>query len=466
MILKNRYTIALFASMSLIGALSSCQNDTDYFFDGEPQERFDKLTADYTDVLTGAEHGWVGYYTADSVMSPVVMIFKFLDRENVQVTSTYQGGAYDGVTTYRLNKMQSVEITFESYSVLHSISEFAYNRIGGEFVFHIEDINNDSILLRSVTDPGYNNVTTRLQLKKATAEDLDLAPLIEMENNLVAPYESALRTLRFRTSAGANVYFDKYNRNIVFQAPDQFGEATNYQPIRFSKTGFSLLNATRVNGIKLKDFVYNPTDKSFVSANTGSIKITIDGNSTTGASVGLPVIYYFGMNNSTSATVGLDLNSDTKDFSSVRFKELWSSVSQSLVAATGKRLVRLYQYIGTGSVAGTNGAGTVLFLFVDEDGKAYYYECDFTQSNHIVKFVLKNNNFTFNTSGTAVAIPAAVTAALKPLLNVYTDSKGMVTQWRLYRKGLLNNAYSNYYSFMLIQVKDPSLAVGNYDFSR
>lgn len=170
--MKNIFKLT---SLVLLTTFLSACTDTDVepLFDQSVNERTEALKAQYLDVLTAPEFGWIGYYSPNKNSGVYTVLTNFDVDGSVLVHSDYDSGSQNKSITYRLDKTLKIELVFETHAVFHEIFEINNNRNAGEFVFNVLSATDDEVILESKLDYGDDITILKVIFDNALQYDVE-----------------------------------------------------------------------------------------------------------------------------------------------------------------------------------------------------------------------------------------------------------------------------------------------------
>lgn len=162
--MSKNLTVYIFITALLFAA---CKKDEDNVFKESPDERINKVLAEYNHTLTSAEYGWKGIVFPSALpTSPFSFYFKFDTLNRVQMFSDFDSTSFVTMreSSFRLKSLQQPSLLFDTYSYIHVLCDPDASLNGGyygggllsDFEFAIDGINGDTI-----------NLTGRLHGSKA-----------------------------------------------------------------------------------------------------------------------------------------------------------------------------------------------------------------------------------------------------------------------------------------------------------
>jgi len=370
----NKILASLGVFMLLLVTASCSENEVEPLFDQSINERTEALTAEYLDVLTAPENGWIGYYSPNENFGAYTMLIDFETNGDVTVDSDYEAGAYNNTLTYRLTKSLKIELVFESTSAFSQIFSLNNNNNSGEFVFNILSATEDEVVLESKLD--YGDDVTILTLNRASLEDLDLTNIYASVTNIATNFtDSSFRNVLLDDEIIASFDFDSESRIATISYFDSNGDFQSItSPIVITAEGFYFLNTVEVNGTLLTSFVFDDEDKIYVNDADG-LKIVYQ-------DIPGPLKPYdFGLNGNGRYNY-LELEK-----SSTQFNDFWSNEQFEYYLGTGatyypstyylrdlnSSLSYIQFYIADASTGDVIGSVWYDFVFeIQEDGKVYF----------------------------------------------------------------------------------------------
>ena len=254
--------------MALVLVAGCADNNVDPLFDQSVNERTDALKSEYLKALTSPENGWIGYYSPNKDFGVYSIVMDFDENGAVKIDSDYNQGVDNNSITYRIDKSLKIELVLESFAVFHQIFSINNNNNGGEFVFNILSATENEIVLESKTDTGED--ITILTLRKALPEDLDLNPLIAIEDALTGePDDTGLRNILLNDEKIGTFTFDISTRTATITYLNETGTkiATDVRLIMMAD-GFKLEEPVTINGTVLGAFSPNDGVGYYEGSNT------------------------------------------------------------------------------------------------------------------------------------------------------------------------------------------------------
>lgn len=249
----NRVVVLLL----LMLVFSCADNDVDPIFNQSVNERSAALRAEYLEILTAPDNGWVGYYTPNKDFGVYTMLMNFDKDGSVKINSDYNQGNEDNSISYRIDKTLKIELVLETFAVFHKIFEINNNNNKGEFVFNIISATEDEVVLESKLDFG-DDVTV-FKLRKASLEDLVVDDIYLTENDLVGTAEdSGLRNILLNNEVIGSFSYSPSDRiaTITYLDVNQV-EVVEKVRLGITNEGFFFFDPISINGTELNVFVTN-----------------------------------------------------------------------------------------------------------------------------------------------------------------------------------------------------------------
>jgi len=401
----NKILASLGVFMLLLVAASCSENEVEPLFDQSINERTEALTAEYLDVLTAPENGWIGYYSPNENFGAYTMLIDFETNGDVTVDSDYEAGAYNNSLTYRLTKSLKIELVFESTSAFSQIFSLNNNNNSGEFVFNILSATEDEVVLESKLD--YGDDVTILTLNRANVEDLDLTPIYASVLNIGGDgTQSVFRNILLNDEIIGTFEFNTTTRlTTVRYIDDATGEVVSISvPIVITSTGFTFITPLDINGTLLTSFTFDELELEYVNTEDG-LRIVY------GDIPGLPLDnYMFGVDHGTAV-----FNLDETYKNSTAFNNFYAEFSEDIANSTVLPGLEI-----TNIIIWELNTGGVPYIDVRTNYGNVWYDIsfDFVEDTGVVKF-----EFTGATNS-----PDFFTEILQPLLDVmFNSTKGYYT---------------------------------------
>lgn len=274
----GKYLMLIFLMLQLNSCVSS---DAEQKFDQTPTERLNKQKKELNDLLLSSENGWKAvYYTDDNQLGGFTHLFKFLPNGVVSMASDFDKDTAVYKSQYEIQLGSTVSVVFTTKNRIHLLSDANNSPLAagkgflGDFQFLYYGQENSDLLFKT------NRTVKEVRFVKATAQDwADLAKNTVMNENMAGNSTSPLfRTLE--TTDGGTVKKYEFNYNSVTRfgsaIPLEAGNSGSLKTaVAFTATGITVKPAVVVGSQSLTDFVYNATNKSFVSTGTSGATAVI-----------------------------------------------------------------------------------------------------------------------------------------------------------------------------------------------
>ena len=271
--------IGLFVVFSINMGCSD-DDEVDPLFEEDVATRIDQQLEVYRQLLVEPEFGWKVAYQPGEDQSIFNIHLQFTTGGDALVTSDYQEGNEDLVSTYRVGISQVPELVFENFTVFHKLFEADNFSTGAEFEFLFEEATSDRIIFKSKTDIGDRS---QIIFEKATASDQQFIESLAIQDTRIASgLETSLQFKSIRsTQTDGSVFFEAdFDFNIDSRiARSSFIEnTTSYSetvhPLRITEDGFELLVPLQIGGQGVSNFAYDTTSDTHIS-NDGGFVTTI-----------------------------------------------------------------------------------------------------------------------------------------------------------------------------------------------
>lgn len=272
-----RYLILLFLAIQLNGCTST---EAEQKFGDTPTERLNKQKTELDNLLLAPANGWkVVYYTDDNQLGGFTHLFKFLPDGRVDMASDFDTDTEIHNSQYEIQLGSTVSVVFTTKNKIHLLSDSNNSPLAagkgflGDFQFLYYGQENGDLVFRT------NRTVKEVRFVKATAQDwTDLekneVSIANMTGDITSPLFRILET-----SAGGTVKKYEFNFNSVTRfglaAPLEGNGETLKAAVAYTPAGITVKPAIVVGTQSLTDFIYNPTDKSFVATGTDGVTAAI-----------------------------------------------------------------------------------------------------------------------------------------------------------------------------------------------
>lgn len=272
-----RYLILLFLAIQLNGCTST---EAEQKFGDTPTERLNKQKTELDNLLLAPANGWkVVYYTDDNQLGGFTHLFKFLPDGRVDMASDFDTDTEIHNSQYEIQLGSTVSVVFTTKNKIHLLSDSNNSPLAagkgflGDFQFLYYGQENGDLVFRT------NRTVKEVRFVKATAQDwTDLekneVSIANMTGDITSPLFRILET-----SAGGAVKKYEFNFNSVTRfglaAPLEGNGETLKAAVAYTPAGITIKPAVVVGTQSLTDFIYNPTDKSFIATGTDGVTAAI-----------------------------------------------------------------------------------------------------------------------------------------------------------------------------------------------
>lgn len=424
--MKKLYYIIL--SIGLI--LSACtDNNKDSVFDKTTDERVAELIKKYADALEASENGWKAeYYPNDEEYGAFGFVIQFNKAEGTAIMYSDLIQEGHSTSTYRYQQQQEPSLVFDTFGLLHVLSDPANGVVGegfqGEFEFYFREITDNQITLEGKLH-GREMILT-----KATPEDIQkLTESYNRITNIVGdPLQSVFRNIEINDSPIASFEYNQIGRFAILSYIENNIYKQIKAPVNPTPEGFLFKEPVVINEVSIGGFIYDETENLFIDAVSGAKLLYSDVPGTP-----LPS-YDFGV---TANNIRYNYMEPNK--SSLAWNQFYAAYTKSL-AGIGIELQRFY-------IRDLQEAQPYLHIYTNLGN--LWYDVNFeVKEDGKVYFVL-----TGNTNA------PSLTPYFEPLFDVIVNStKGYYLR---NTGGLLN--YTNG-TVSLINADNPAYEINYYDF--
>jgi hypothetical protein len=237
--------------------LASCSREVDLVFQQSANQRVKSLINTCDSTLKASTTGWrVDYVTPTGYKAIFVMHFS----EGDSVTMYMDTNDSIMASRYSFNYSQGAVLSFDTYSLLHSLADPQYGTKGqgnlADFEFILNSVSHDSIVFT-----GKKN-KDRFVLRRAIAGEINK---VRLDSRLDARLLLDISFFNAITngSVSADIVPDYENENQLLIATES---GVTKAKINYSDAGFSLSEAVNIGGTQVKDFVWDKATKTFKNA--------------------------------------------------------------------------------------------------------------------------------------------------------------------------------------------------------
>ena len=263
--MKTRYLflIAFLASATAV----SCQQMEKAAFEEPASTRMENFLDNFQSVISNPAggNGWyMAYYTQqDKSMGGSIFTIQFDKPEKGQATVFHEdvrpAEGWGDTCNYKLSRDDGPVLSFDTYNVaMHyfstSSSEYYQSR-GGDFEFELISACPDSVVMRGKRS---RNIFKMYPLEEAP--DTYIQKINKMSQDMsIGMVEAEI------TGGLVRMELDLANRTVTVGRKDATEEELVSLPFIFTPTGIRLYETLDIQGVKFKDFVFDPDNLSLES---------------------------------------------------------------------------------------------------------------------------------------------------------------------------------------------------------
>lgn len=278
----KKIKIGILSLLVASGVLTGCTKDNySEDFDKNPTERLNERKEELSNLLTSSEFGWKAvYFTDDTQLGGFTHLFRFIDKQNVEMISDFDNSFVNGLTKqaslYDIKLGSTVSLVFSTNNKIHLLSDSnsfptpALRGKGykGDFQFLFVEGNEQEIIFKT------NRSIETLKFVKATAEDWDLLPknLDMVEKVTGLPGKAIFRKLTTNDGGEERVYdfnFDSNTRFATVYSEDYKLNESEGVGIAYTDSSIIIQPAIELNGTQLSEFTYDSSEAMFVATANG-----------------------------------------------------------------------------------------------------------------------------------------------------------------------------------------------------
>lgn len=369
--MKKVYNI-LFALLAFV-AFTACTSEVDDAFDKSSAQRINEAMAEYKNVLTSAENGWLmKYYPKASTTYGGYSVFvKFGTDDNATVTSDVLGSDKVATSHFKLEQSAGVVLSFDEYNeVMHYFSDpknpdgYGTNGKGmeGDFEFRILSASAEKVVMTGKKH-GATIVMTPVEAGASYKDMID--QMLALDEEMYFP--------SYECKAGDATYsVTVSNRVLEFSRSDE-SEDPITAPYIVTSDGLELYEPIVLNGDTVKGFTYVGGDTYEFDSNSDNVKMYgVIPSLTTQLTSGN---WYFSPKSMGSYSLTYWNKCNEKSQS--------ESVGESMS----------YCYLGTATSSASKGKYGLVFVSAYTYAGCLYYDATPVDDNHItLKFLLKGDS--------------------------------------------------------------------------
>lgn len=253
---------------------SACTHEEEDLFDSSSADRADAAIKAYTDVLTGAENGWIMEYYPEvqQKYGGYNTLVKFTADGKVTVSSDIYDAA-DAVTSlYSVKQSAGVMLSFDTYNQIFHFYSDPDDPSGlggpgygmeGDYDFLILEATQEKVVLKGKKS---GNVAVMTPISGSWEEYI--TEIQEME--------SAMFSNKFTMTVGGMEIFVSRSQRALSLTYEVDGETVSKKVSYIvTPTGMKFYAPVSVNGIEFSDLIYDHTTETFTSSTTGVTMVKI-----------------------------------------------------------------------------------------------------------------------------------------------------------------------------------------------
>jgi len=267
---KIYYLFGLIAVMMV----SACTHEEEDLFDSSSADRADATIEAYTDVLTGAENGWVMEYYPEMQQKygGYNTLVKFGKDGKVTVSSDIYAATDAATSLYSVKQSAGVMLSFDTYNqIFHFYSDpsdpsglgGAGYGMEGDYDFLILEATPEKVILKGKKS---GNVAVMTPISGSWEDYI----------TEIQAMESVMYCRKFTmTVSGMEIFVSKSQRTLTLSY-EVDGEATSQNvPYIVTPVGMKFYAPVKVNGVEFADLIYDASTDAFVSSTPGVTMVKI-----------------------------------------------------------------------------------------------------------------------------------------------------------------------------------------------
>lgn len=238
------------------------QAQIDQLAEQRTQEKINELNSK----LLSSKNGWYADYEYSKDKTPVPLYFSFKDKNKVLIQSPVKGFE-SKESSYTLSYTKQVDLLFDNNSVIVShVEEFKR----GFLKWQLVAINENEIIFKNTESKKEDESFLTLR-KSDGSHSTKIKNIIKAQISLTPKlsHDPAASYYRNLEITGVNhryaFSFDENSFSLVFTNQDKKGNKKYHrsQVLAVSEDKFTLEKPLYVNGIEVKDFMYDSASKKF-----------------------------------------------------------------------------------------------------------------------------------------------------------------------------------------------------------
>lgn len=263
----------LFLSVLFL-AIISCQNDdSDEFFEESPTARITERGNELRTLLKSSQNGWRTVYFTDSTqLGGFTFLFKFVDDNNVEMTSDFDDDTSLVTSRYDVLLGATTKLSFTTKNDIHKLSDngnppdaalFGRGYLGDfEFLYYGIDEETGDLIFRT------NRTQTELRFTRAGDTEQELAAFnnrLSIANEFTSTSKSVYQGLTINESDGATDVFDiRLNSARRFAVASNAVESFSFG-FAYTANGIRISPPLEVGTTTISDFEYDAVNDEFIA---------------------------------------------------------------------------------------------------------------------------------------------------------------------------------------------------------
>ena len=267
---KIYYLFGLVAAMMV----SACTHEEEDLFDSSSANRADAAIAAYTDVLTGAENGWVMEYYPEmqQAYGGYNTLVKFEKNGEVTVSSDVYAADDAATSLYSVKQSAGIMLSFDTYNrIFHFYSDpsdpsglgGAGYGMEGDYDFLILEATPEKVVLKGKKSGNVAVMTPAAGSWKDYITEIQTM-------------ESAMYSKKFTMTVGGMEVLVLGSQRTLTLNYEVDGEAAS-QNVSYIVTpaGMKFYAPAKVNGVEFADLIYDASTDAFTSSTPGVTMVKI-----------------------------------------------------------------------------------------------------------------------------------------------------------------------------------------------
>jgi hypothetical protein len=259
---KLYYIFCLF----LVVLVISCSREQDDLFSEGSSQRADKAMAEYLNILTSAENGWLlDYYPSPTFeYGGYNILLKFNTNGEVDINGEFTANSDTLITSlYSIKQDAGITLSFSTYNMMFHIFSDPSDPFGiggkgdgmlGDYDFLILNASAEKVLLKGKKT---GNIMSMRPMAKNDSWS-DYITKMQDASKAMLPISRLVLTINkeYRVDVGI--------RNLIIYIPDEDGNVrTETLPFIGRQTGYELYEPYELDGVTISSFTFEPATMSF-----------------------------------------------------------------------------------------------------------------------------------------------------------------------------------------------------------